>query len=86
MRWRSDWHSPGSGAPGGTPGREPEAPEASATELNKQLRNPVTSLWSLTFQFNNYRLEYGERNYHLQFQPVLPIGLTKDVNLVTPPG
>jgi hypothetical protein len=23
-------------------------------ELNRQLSNPVTSLWSLTFQFNNY--------------------------------
>jgi hypothetical protein len=23
-------------------------------ELNRQLSNPVTSRWSLTFQFNNY--------------------------------
>jgi hypothetical protein len=71
-------------APGAT-GTEPDAHAASASELNKQLSNPVTSLWSLAFQFNNYRLENGEWNYNLQFQPVLPIGLTKDLNLITRP-
>ena len=76
------------GTPGSPPGASPSAPgahEASASELNKQLSNPVTSLWSLAFQFNNFRLENGEWNYNLQFQPVLPIGLTKDLNLITRP-
>jgi hypothetical protein len=75
--------APGAQATGA--GRAPEANEPSASELNKQLSNPVTSLWSLAFQFNNFRLENGEWNYNLQFQPVLPIGLTKDLNLITRP-
>ena len=45
----------------------------------------MTSLWSLTFQFNNYRLANDHWNNNLQFQPVLPVGLTKDVNLITRP-
>ena len=83
--WRLAQAAPASSTSGGTPEREPEAHEASASELNKQLSNPVTSLWSLSFQFNNFRLENGEWNYNLQFQPVLPIGLTKDLNLITRP-
>jgi len=66
-------------------GKEGEPHHISASELNRQLSNPVTSLWSLTFQFNNYRLENGEWNNNLLFQPVLPIGLTKDLNLITRP-
>ncbi len=41
---------------------EPEENERSAKELNKQLSNPVTNLWSLTFQFNNYILENDHWN------------------------
>ena len=77
-----------SGAPAAAatpPGAKPEAEGASASELNKQLSNPVTSLWSLTFQFNNYRLANDHWNNELQFQPVLPVGLTKDWNLITRP-
>jgi hypothetical protein len=66
-------------------GKEGEPHQVSASELNRQLSNPVTSLWSLTFQFNNFRLENGEWNYNLQFQPVLPVSLTKDLNLITRP-
>src|SRR5262245_2358606 len=72
-------------APAGASGAKPDAPEASASELNKQLSNPVTSLWSLSFQFNNFRLENGEWNNNLLFQPVLPISLTKDLNLINRP-
>jgi hypothetical protein len=57
----------------------------SANELNKQLSNPVTNLWSLTFQFNNYILENGHWNHNLQFQPVLPISLTENWNLINRP-
>ena len=83
--WRLAQAVPAPGTPASATGKEPQAQEASASELNKQLSNPVTSLWSLAFQFNNFRLENGEWNYNLQFQPVLPIGLTKDLNLITRP-
>jgi len=66
-------------------GREDEPHRVSASELNRQLSNPVTSLWSLQFQFNNYRLENGKWNSNLLFQPVLPVSLTKDLNLITRP-
>ena len=50
---------------------------ASLTELNKQLVNPVSTLWSLTFQQNNYWLtipgDQSERTQNnLLFQPVAP--------------
>jgi hypothetical protein len=66
-------------------GIEDQPHQVSASELNRQLSNPITSLWSLTFQFNNYRLENGQWNNNLQFQPVLPVSLTKDLNLITRP-
>jgi hypothetical protein len=69
----------------GVAGKEDRPHEVSASELNKQLSNPVTSLWSLTLQFNNFRLENGEWNNNLLFQPVLPISLTKDLNLINRP-
>ena len=68
------------------------ASELSASELAKEINNPVTSLWQLQFQFNNYKLETGdseprEREVGEQplFQPVLPVSLTKDINLITRP-
>ena len=66
-------------------GREDQPHQVSASELNRQLSNPVTGLWSLQFQFNNYRLENGQWNNNLLFQPVLPVSLTKDLNLITRP-
>jgi hypothetical protein len=64
---------------------ETEQQGQSLGEVNKQLSNPITSLWSLAFQFNNYILENGHWNHNLQFQPVLPLGLTKDWNLINRP-
>ena len=66
---------------------EAEAPQAqSLTEVSKQLANPVTSFWSLQFQQNNYLLNNPDRySPNLQFQPVLPISLTGDWNLITRP-
>ena len=66
---------------------EAEAPEAqSATEVSKQLANPVTSFWSLQFQQNNYLLDNPDGwSPNLQFQPVLPVSLTGDWNLITRP-
>jgi len=59
--------------------------EASRSELTRQLTNPVSSLWSITNQFNNFKLNNGQWNNNWNFQPVLPLGLTKDWNLITRP-
>jgi hypothetical protein len=60
--WRLAQAAPAPGSPGaGPPTSAPDAQGASASELNKQLSNPVTSLWSPAFQFNNYRLATGRR-------------------------
>ena len=83
--WRVAQATPEPGTPEAVEGVEDQPHQVSASELNRQLSNPVTSLWSLTFQFNTYRLENGEWNYNLQFQPVLPVSLTKDLNLITRP-
>ena len=56
-----------------------------ANSLAKMLANPVANLWSMTFQFNNIELTNDRWNYNLNFQPVLPVSLTKDVNLLTRP-
>jgi hypothetical protein len=62
----------------------------STTELNKELSNPISSIWSITFQENTYWLNMptgrSDRNQiNLQFQPVLPISLTEDWNLINRP-
>ena len=66
------------------------APEHSLTELNKQLTNPVSELWSIAFQQNNFRIDPGPGqgnrwSSNLLFQPVLPIAITPEWNLVTRP-
>jgi hypothetical protein len=57
-----------------------------------EISNPVTSLWQLQFQFNNLELEDGngfptdgEQVNNLYFQPVMPVSLTKSINLITRP-
>jgi hypothetical protein len=65
-------------------------PEASLTEINKKLTNPVSDLWSIAFQQNNYMLDMGAGqpdhwNSNLNFQPVLPVALTDNWNLITRP-
>lgn len=76
--------------PTGTSGGSSSAP--SANDLAREISNPVTSLWQLQFQFNNYKLESGaflpesgKWVNNLYFQPVLPVSLTNDLNLVTRP-
>ena len=56
-----------------------------ARELNRKLTNPVSTIWSLSNQFNNFKLENGRWNNNWNFQPVLPISLNKDWNLITRP-
>jgi len=59
--------------------------DESASELNRQLTNPVSSIWSISNQFNNFELNNGQWNNNWNFQPVLPLSLTKDWNLITRP-
>ena len=58
---------------------------ASASELNRKLTNPVSDIWSISNQFNNFELNNGQWNNNWNFQPVMPVSLTKDLNLITRP-
>ena len=63
-----------------------EPHKQSLTELNKKLTNPVSEIWSIAFQQNNYYMDKPARwNSNLNFQPVLPIALTRKWNLITRP-
>ena len=64
---------------------ESSGEEESASELSRKLANPVSSVWSIESQFNNFELNNGQWNNNWNFQPVLPVGLTKDWNLITRP-
>ena len=59
--------------------------ELSTNQLNKELTNPVSSIWSLVSEFNNFKLNNGQWNNNWLFQPILPVSLTKDWNLVSRP-
>jgi hypothetical protein len=62
------------------------ASDKAADEVNKQLSNPISSIWALQLQQNTYWLNRPERNVvNLQFQPVMPLSLTGDWNLITRP-
>jgi hypothetical protein len=70
-----------SGAGGGTEGDEADNKEA----LAKLAQNPVANLISIPFQ-NNFNFGIGPNNamqYVLNFQPVIPITLNEDWNLIT---
>jgi hypothetical protein len=59
-------------------------------EVNKQLTNPVSSIWSITFQQNNYKVDPGfgqsqRWSTNLLLQPVLPVAISPDWNLITRP-
>ena len=80
--WAAD--APVTTAPSGS------KPEASLTEINKKLTNPVSDFWSIAFQQNNYMLDMGAGkeshwNSNLNLQPVLPVALTSNWNLITRP-
>jgi hypothetical protein len=55
----------------------------SLDKVNKELSNPISSIWALQLQENTYWLNKPDRNVvNLQFQPVLPLALTDDWNLI----
>ena len=82
--WAAD--APATSAP-----KENESEKQSMTEINKKLTNPVSDLWSISFQQNNYRIDTGipgKGDYwssNLNFQPVMPVALTSNWNLITRP-
>jgi hypothetical protein len=55
----------------------------SASDLNQQITNPAGNVWSLQSQFQNFKLSNGQWNNVWNFQPALPVSLTKDWNLIT---
>jgi hypothetical protein len=58
----------------------------SKEELAKMAQNPVANLMSFPFQ-NNFNFGVGPNHvcqYVLNFQPVIPITLNEDWNLITP--
>jgi hypothetical protein len=60
--------------------------KASLTEVNKELSNPISTIWALSLQQNTFWLNKPERNVvNLLFQPVLPVSLTDHWNLITRP-
>ena len=72
----------------GTTLAEPDVADAPAdkeAELAKQLQNPVASLISVPFQ-SNFDFNLGPNDdgfkYTLNFQPVIPVSLGKDWNLI----
>lgn len=69
---------------------EDHADADSLEEINKKLTNPVSSIWSLQFQQNSFRVspghgESGRWSTNLIFQPVMPVAIDDDWNLITRP-
>jgi len=62
-----------------------------ATEVNKELSNPISSIWALQIQENTFFIHPGIEDkssgnaVNVQFQPVPPLALTDDWNLITRP-
>src|ERR1700722_15755000 len=65
--------------------------QKSLTEVNKELSNPISSIWALQLQENTFFIHPGiedkssRNSVNVQFQPVLPEALTADWNLITRP-
>jgi hypothetical protein len=53
-----------------------------AADLAKQLANPISSLVSMPFQYNSDSIGDGDVE-RLNIQPVIPLALNKDWNLIT---
>jgi hypothetical protein len=71
----------------GSPSADSVAPDADegATAIAKKIQNPIGDLYSIPFQ-NNINFNYGPHNGTqdiLNFQPVIPIHLNSDWNIIT---
>jgi hypothetical protein len=79
------------GDPGSASDAADDAEKAqSLSDLNKKLTNPVSSIWSIQFQQNNSRVSPGHGegqrwSTNLIFQPVMPVAINDDWNLITRP-
>src|SRR5574341_970556 len=65
--------------------KKPTSEAADTTDLAKQTQNPVANLISVPFQ-NNFNFGAGADNkmvWIMNVQPVIPISLSKDWNLIT---
>jgi len=65
------------------------ASQQNLDELTRQLSNPVSSLWRSALQFNNFLLNAAPLDQSLDqrllnFQTVLPLDLTEELNLQLP--
>jgi hypothetical protein len=49
----------GAPAPAEAPAAEPEGQSQSLSELNQKITNPLSDIWALQNQFNNYKLANG---------------------------
>jgi len=85
----SGFYRPLTLAPADTPSSEVggagDDEKASAAELAKKLQNPVASLISVPIQ-NNWDFGIGQANamrYTANLQPVIPISISEDWNLIT---
>jgi hypothetical protein len=73
-----------------SPGAAPQGTGQNLEELGKQLNNPISSVWNITTQSNMYfykgDLSSAYRGqFVFNFQPVLPIPLTKNWTLIPRP-
>ena len=64
--------------------RQTAPADASGDELRKEAQNPIASLISVPLQHNaNFGIEPGQRTQDvLNIQPVIPVGVGKDWNLI----
>jgi hypothetical protein len=83
---------PATAAEAGEPkaGTKENSGQLSAQELARQLNNPVSNVWSLTFQYNHSLLKGSpadgtEDQDLLNFQPALPLHMTENWNLIVRP-
>ena len=81
---------PGTGEASTTTTSTASAEQQNLDEVNRQLSNPISSVWSLTFQFNNFFLDGFPSDKTrvqnvLNFQPVIPLHLTENWNLISRP-